>query len=76
MTTSSLDEMKANALDSYIDWSPEEIAMINATKSETELHELMYDLVEKHSTIYYTGQGMSEGEARAKARANRRKAGG
>ena len=76
MTTSSLEQKKQQLNESYIDFSNDQIRMLESTKTDEEFDQMLYAFVEKHNIDWYISEGMSEGEARSKARANRRKAGG
>ena len=76
MTTSSLNKRKEQFKDSYINFSNDQIRNLEATKSVEEFDKLMFDYVEQENIGWYIQEGMSEGEATAKARALRKKAGG
>ena len=76
MTTSSLEQKKQQLNESYIDFSNDQIRMLESTKTDEEFDQMMYALVEQHNIKWYIAEGMSESEARNKARSNRRKAGG
>ena len=52
MTTSSLDKLKEEAVNSYIDFTPSEIELINSSKSFDEFDETMRLLVTKYNEHY------------------------
>lgn len=76
MTTSSLDNKKSQLQESYIDFTNEQIRALESTTSDAQFDKLMYDYVEDHNYKWYVSEGMSDGQAKSKARMNRKKAGG
>lgn len=74
--TKRLDKKKEQFKDSYINFSNEQIRNLEATKSEEEFDAMMFDYVEQENIGWYIQEGMTEGEAVAKARMLRKKAGG
>ena len=76
MTTSSLNKRKEQFKDSYINFSNDQIRSLEDTKTVEEFDTLMFDYTEQHNIGWYIQEGMPEGEAVAKARALRKKAGG
>lgn len=76
MTTSSLEQKKQQINESYIDFTNDQIRMLESTKTDEEFDAMMYAFVEQQNIQWYISEGMSEGEAKAKARMNRKKSGG
>ena len=72
----SLDKKKEALHETYIDFSNDQIRALEATKTDREFDALMYDYVEDHNYKWFLAEGMSDKDARKKAKMNRRKAGG